>query len=210
MIFWSVARILSEYGCCWAMSSQIRKKGLCLLNHFTGCCGYFFPPANEVCEGYVLHLSVSHSAHIGTGLQPAVGVCIQGGLHSGGILHSGGGESASREEAVQISPCPIGYYEIRSTRGRYAFYCNAFLLSQILLDVLSQLYSVGHCFRHSVDHCIRHSVGHCISHWVDQCVKYLMNQLPPNFFLLKIWKTRYRRKFIYFRCCARNIHLWHR
>ena len=91
------------------------------------------------------------------------GVFIQevGGMHPGWDLHIRG--FCIQRPLWQISPCPIGYYEIRSTSGWYASYCNAFLLSQFRLDIRSQLYSADHCIRHSADHCIRHSVGHYIS-----------------------------------------------
>ena len=52
------------------------------------------------------------------------GVCNQGSLHPRASA-SGGSASRGRE----MSRPPIRYYEIQSTSGQYASYCNAFLFN---------------------------------------------------------------------------------
>ena len=79
------------------------------------------PPANEVCEGYVF-----------TGVCLSGGCAWQGGVHSrghvcgrGACAWRGGGACAWLGACACMSPGR--YYEIRSMRGRYASYWNAFL-----------------------------------------------------------------------------------
>ena len=96
------------------------------------------PSANEV-WGKVIFFCVSFCSQ-GAGLHP--GVCIQEGLHPWGGLHLGNvciqgclhPEGLLQWWGEGADPAPIGYYRIRSTRGLYAFYWNAFLLSLSLMN----------------------------------------------------------------------------
>ena len=111
------------------------------------------PPTNKVCEGYVFTgvclstggltlclwgvlvsvwgvsiwgVSVRGSLYPGGGVCPGVsvqGVSVQGGLCPGGLCLGG---SLSRGCICQGDPHTVTY-------GRYASYCNAFLLSETLL-----------------------------------------------------------------------------
>ena len=91
------------------------------------------PPANEVCEVYVITLVCQSFCSQGRGLNLEVcigGVCIQGdpvGSASGESTFRGS-RSASRGVCIRgLGRPPTGYYWIRSTSGRYASYWNAFL-----------------------------------------------------------------------------------
>ena len=83
---------------------------------------YSIPPANEVCEGYVLHLSVSHSVQRGGGCAWLLeGACVV--VRGRAWLQRG-------MRGLRGDAC-VGYDEIRSMSGRYASYWNTFLFQSL-------------------------------------------------------------------------------
>ena len=87
---------------------------------------HIYRPQTKLAKVMFLHLSVSHSVHVGEGgLHPGGSASTQGVyIHPGGFCIQGGSES--RGFYIQ-GRSPMGYYGMRSTSGRYAFYWNAFL-----------------------------------------------------------------------------------
>ena len=105
------------------------------------------PLANEVCEGYVLHLSVSHSVHRGGSASVHAG--IHPPTHPPGSWHPHGSRHppGTKHPPEQTPPSPrtrhpppciadtpgantprhSACWEIRSTSERYASYWNAIL-----------------------------------------------------------------------------------
>ena len=74
------------------------------------------PPAKKFAKVMFLQLSVSHSVH-------------------------GGGSASAGGALGRPPPPPFGYYGIRSIRGRYASYWNAFLLNKNIHRSLRSIYT---------------------------------------------------------------------
>ena len=111
-----------------------------LLRYSEFCSTSSLPLGNEVCEGYVLHVSVHRGHAWQGGMHGWGGMCMVGGLVWQGSMHGegacmAGGPAWQRGACMGGHACHGRYYGIRSMSRRYASYWNAFLLIDIMCNL---------------------------------------------------------------------------